>query len=160
MPRIARGFWLAFSDLRSERVAGVSHVDTLEGPQGGEPMSESTVGWRLSRKSALLALLCTSPLAFLVGHFGGFDRGFSAWAFGVSIVAACTLRWDLKSSRGFWVAVVALTLLHVPLVIWWPWRYSGAAYMPVCALDIAIDVGLVTLLAKLTPPQRGQGAVS
>jgi hypothetical protein len=113
-------------------------------------MSESATGWELSRRWASLAVLCTSPLAVLIGHVGGFDRGFTAWGFGIAIAMACKLRWDLKGRAGFWVAVFLLIGVHTLLVVYEPWHYSGAAYIPIAVLDIAIDVAALTLLSSLT----------
>ena len=124
----------------------------------GEPMSEST-NRLVSRKGALVTLLCTAPVAFLVGHFSDFDRGFTAWAFSVAIVAACTLCWDMKGRPGFWLGVVLLVGIHTLLVVRVPWHYSGAAYMPVMLLDIGVDGAVLTLLAKFMKRRRDQAAV-
>ena len=111
-------------------------------------MTEST-NRLVSRKGALLTLLVTSPIAFLVGHYSDFDRGWTAWAFTVAIVMACTLRWEVKGRPGFWLGVVLLVGIHTLLVIRAPWHHSGAAYMPVALLDIGFDMAVLTLLSKL-----------
>lgn len=119
------------------------------GRQDGKSMTERTDGPTVSRMFGALTALGVLPLALLVGHFGGIARGGTAPAFAIAVVFACKIHWDLRDAAWFWGGAVVLVVLHCPIVVFAPWPYSGAAFLPIAFLDLAADWGFLKLLARV-----------
>jgi hypothetical protein len=113
---------------------------------------------KLSRKSALVAMVCSLPLYFLFNYLGNPGRGEAA-----GICAAITLIvveafWDLRRSVWFWVTIASVLLLHVPLILLVPWTnksYPGVVLLPIALIDFFVVYGcfkLVETAAKKNAP--------
>ena len=101
---------------------------------------------------ALWTLLLMVPLYFLAEHFGYDDRGFAGGIFVAAIGFAARAHWDSRKRVTYWIAVVVLLVVHIPLVIllpWPTWKLSGAASMPILFLDFFADFAVIrcTLVA-------------
>jgi hypothetical protein len=58
------------------------------------------------------------------------------------------MRWDLRKRVWFWVTIVIMVLLHLPLVMLLPWTnnsYPGIVLLPGALLDLAIVYGSIKL---------------
>ncbi len=94
-----------------------------------------------------------------MSHLWGFDRGFTSWAFFGLLLAAVIARWYLRGHSSYWIAAAVLAVLHVPIVVYYPWHGSGQGFIPFAILDFAIDFGSLGLVGKvLLRRERRSGA--
>ena len=103
----------------------------------------------VTKKWAIWAAICTSPLFFLFAYFGDSGRGQAAWVSAISLVTAARFLWDLRTRVWFWLTITTIALLHVPLIAFIPWplkQLSYVALLPAGFLDFAIAYGIIRLL--------------
>jgi hypothetical protein len=82
-------------------------------------------------------------LLALFDHFGKLALARTT-VFSVSIIIiAIAMRWKLKGHVWFWITMVALAALHVPLILFIPWN---AKWIPVLVI---IPIGITDLYAML-----------
>lgn len=102
----------------------------------------------ITRRWALLATICTSPVFFLFAFFGDPGRGMAAAIATGMITVAVRYFWDLKRHLWFWITIGLTALLHVPLVWFIPWpdnQYTYIQLLPLALLDFAIVYGVIRL---------------
>jgi hypothetical protein len=90
--------------------------------------------------------------AALFDHFGRFElarpTGFAMMVVAV-VVKVC---WRLRDRLWFWIVVIAIGALHVPLImlIRWPTGWvPGAVAYPFVILDLIVYIAVIDLLEKL-----------
>lgn len=106
---------------------------------------------KMTTRSAIVIGLCSLPLYSLVEWFWGPAKGRQAAIFAAVIMVAAWLSWDLRKKIWFWIAILILILMHIPLVLLVPWTnndYPGVVLMPVALLDFAFVLAVITLLRK------------
>lgn len=85
---------------------------------------------RLTKKTAVVALLCALPFFFFFAALGDPAKGrAAAGCVGISVFVVW-IRWDLRRRVWFWATVAILVVLHVPLVLFIPWtntNYPGGS---------------------------------
>jgi len=118
---------------------------------------------KLTKKAALVLVLCTLPFSFLFDYLVGPAKGRAAWGCVGMIATAAWLCWDSRKRVWFWVTIMILVLLHIPLVLFVPWsntNYPGVVLLPVGLLDFAIVYGCIKLVEKVMkraqPPDAAQ----
>ena len=99
-----------------------------------------------------LIAICTLPvmLPFVLLNESG--RGWNAWLFTMILVGIVRVRWELRGYIWFWLTVVGLLGLHVPLILWAPWtnvNYLGMAMAPVILVDFAVVYGVIKIAEML-----------
>ncbi len=104
----------------------------------------------ISRKWALLVVVCVSPLLFL---FHDEARGVAA-AFSAGMIAvAVRYFWDLRNRMWFCATISFIALLHVPVILFvrWPFnqRYTYVQMLPVAFLDFALIYGVIRLAERV-----------
>ncbi len=113
---------------------------------------------RLTRRSALMVLLCALPFFFLFAALGEPARGRAAATCVGMIATAVLIRWDLQKRAWFWVTIAILALLHIPVVLFIPWtnrNYPGIVLLPGALLDLAMVYGCIKLAEKLMGKKGG-----
>lgn len=103
----------------------------------------------LTRGWAIWAGICAAPLFILFAYLGDPGRGRAAWVSAGMIALAARLVWDLKNRVWFWVTIVVITLLHVPLILFIPWGDQSLPYvalLPMGLLDLGITYGIIRLV--------------
>jgi len=65
---------------------------------------------------AIAAILLTFPLLLVFMHFGQAGRGRAAWFSAAAIILATRMRWELNSKRWFWLSIIAIFIIHLPLI--------------------------------------------
>jgi hypothetical protein len=83
--------------------------------------SKVTLPW------AVAAVILTSPLLLVFMYFGRTGNGRAAWFCAIAIFLAFRFRWELSRKRWFWPSMVVISLIHLPLVLYFPWT---AAWVP------------------------------
>ena len=83
----------------------------------------------VSKKWALLAGICTSPLFILFIYLGDPGRGQAAWVSGIAIALAARFMWDVRNRAWYWVTIAIIVLLHVPLILLIAWPLKQLVYV-------------------------------
>jgi len=107
---------------------------------------------RLTRKAAVLVLLCSLPFSFLFDHLGDPARGRAVSICVAVLLTAVWVRWDLRKYVWFWITISLVLILHIPLLIYIPWtnkNYPGAVLLPEALLDFCIVYGCIKLAEKV-----------
>ncbi len=107
----------------------------------------------VTRKWALLAGVCTSPLFVLFLYLGDPGRGQAAWVSGLAITVAARFLWDVRNRVWYWTTLAIIVLLHVPLILLIAWpskQLSYVALLPVGFLDFVIAYGIFRLVENIT----------
>ena len=70
-------------------------------------------------------LLCVGVAAFAVSflfdHFGKFALAVPSLTWVLVVAFAVALRWRLRHRAWFWITMVLLAALHLPLILFVPW---------------------------------------
>ena len=106
---------------------------------------------RLSKKSALVALLCGISIFVIFAYLGDPAKGRPAAICVAMTVLVVWMRWDLRKRVWFWITITILVLLHVPLVLLIPWsnrNYPGVVLLPQALLDFSVVYGCIKLVEK------------
>ncbi len=107
---------------------------------------------RLTKSAALVVTLFAMLFYFVFENIGGFAKGRVASICAAMVVTTVWMRWDLRRRVWFWVAIVILALLHIPLVMLLPWTnnsYPGIVLLPGALLALAIVYGSIKLAETL-----------
>ena len=107
---------------------------------------------RLTPIWALTAVICASPLFFLFASQGNPGRGRAAMLSAAVIIIAIRSRWDLSDRLWFWITMVIIVALHVPLVLLtqWPQKgYAGYALWLPAVLDFGVIYGLIKVAERI-----------
>jgi hypothetical protein len=105
----------------------------------------------LTQKWGLLAGACSLLALFAFAYLGDAGRGRAAAISLAVILIAARARWDLKKFGWFWVTLVVVTGLHVPLVLFIPWTarsYPATTLLPIAVVDYALVYGCIKLAEK------------
>jgi len=111
----------------------------------------------LTHKWGLLAGLCSLLPLFIFAYLGDAGKGRAAAISLAVIIIVARARWDLKNYAWFWITLVVMIALHVPLVLLIPWTsrsYPGITLLPVAAVDYAIVYGCIKLTEKALKPSQ------
>jgi hypothetical protein len=107
---------------------------------------------RLTRKSALVIALCSSPFFFIFAYLGDPGKGRAAAICSIAIITALWYYWDLRRHVWFWFTAAIVIMLHVPVVLYVPWtdtKYPGVVLLPFGLLDYGIVYGCIKLAEKV-----------
>jgi hypothetical protein len=107
----------------------------------------------LSKKTAILLALCASPFFYLFVCLGDPGRGRAAAICAFVILLCARIFWSLRRHVLFWVALMIVALLHIPLILRIEWgnrNYPGVALLPLAFLDFCIVYGALKLVEKVT----------
>jgi hypothetical protein len=115
-------------------------------------MSDQKSPHVVTRKSALLAMLFTSPVFLLCVFLGKVEEGFGVWICAGIVVLSIIVRWDLRKSGWFWLVILIAALLQIPFIAFVPWtnrHMSFVSFLPFGVLDYAMVYGCIKLFEKL-----------
>ena len=107
---------------------------------------------KLSRKSALVAMVCSLPLYFLFDYLGNPGRGEAAGICAAITLVVVQAFWDLRRSLWFWVTIATVVLLHVPLILLVSWTnksYPGVVLLPLALVDFFVVYGCFKLFESV-----------
>jgi hypothetical protein len=116
----------------------------------------------VTRKWAIIAGVCTSPIFIFFVYLGDPGRGMAAWVSAGAISAAARFLWDLKDRAWYWATIVVIVLLHVPLILLVPWplrRWSYVQLLPIGLLDFALAYGIIRLVERVIEGNRKRNPV-
>ena len=98
---------------------------------------------RLSWKGGLCVFFGTILLALMFVSVGRFDLARPTMVSVAMVSLAITMKWKLRTHGWFWITIVILAVLHIPLILFVPWTTK---WIP--AILIA-PIGIVDLYAML-----------
>jgi len=100
---------------------------------------------------AIAGMILTSPLFFIFNDRGEPGTGRAAWICSGMIFIAVKMRWKFKARPLFWITVVGLSALHVPLILFVPWtnRWIPAiAILPLGVADLVLILSAISLVMR------------
>lgn len=124
-------------------------------------MSAENVTSRTAARWGLLVGVISLPVAMVVSHFFDPGRGRAAGIALAMMIGGIWAFWHQRRHAWFWMAVAALTVIHVVLVVVVPWTnksFPAPALWPVGIADFAAICGFIKLVEKAM--SRGDGASS
>src|SRR5882757_3733627 len=101
-------------------------------------MNTEKVTARTVKKWAFIALLLSFPVAIVVSHFVDPGRGRAAGVALALMILSIRIFWYLKQRAWFWMAIAALTIIHVVFIVVVPWTnksFPAPALWPVGIAD-------------------------
>ena len=122
-------------------------------------MSAENVTSRTAARWGLLVGVISLPVAMVVSHFFDPGRGRAAGVALAMMIGGIWAFWHQRRHAWFWMAVAALTVIHVVLVVVVPWTnksFPAPALWPVGIADFAAICGFIKLVEKAM--SRGDAA--
>jgi len=116
-----------------------------------EKVNSENVTARTATKWGFIALLLSLPVAIAVSHFVDPGRGRAAGVALGLMILSIRVFWYLRKRPWFWMAVVALTVIHVVLIVMVPWSnrsFPAPELWPVGIADFAAICGFIKLVEK------------
>lgn len=126
-----------------------------------EKVDTEKVTARTAARWGIIAALLSLPVAIVVSHFVDPGRGRAAGVSLALMIGGIRAFWYLRRQPWFWMAIAALTVIHVVLIIVVPWTNKSIpapALWPVGIADFAAICGFIKLVEKAM--SRGGGASS
>lgn len=114
-------------------------------------MSAENVTSRTAARWGLLVGVISLPVAMVVSHFFDPGRGRAAGIALAMMIGGIWAFWHQRRQAWFWMAVAALTTIHVVLIVAVPWTnksFPAPALWPVAIADFAVICGFIKLVEK------------
>jgi hypothetical protein len=102
---------------------------------------------RLSWKGVIAVIGGTIAFVLLFVRFGRFDLARPTLFSGSMIAFAIAVRWELRRRVWFWITMIVITAIHVPLILFVPWTTK---WVPAIVITPVIAVDLYAMLAILS----------
>jgi hypothetical protein len=102
---------------------------------------------RLPWWGVLCGIIGSTLSAWVFDHFGRLDLALPTLVSIAMLSFAIAIKWKLRRRMWFWLTMLALAALHVPLVLFVPWTTSWVP-APVTILFAIAD--LIAMLAILS----------
>jgi hypothetical protein len=106
---------------------------------------------RLPGWGVLCVIIGTVLLALSFVYFGRFDIARPTLISVAMVVLAITMRWKLRRHAWFWLTVVCLAALHVPLILFVPWTTKWVPALviaPVGIADLYLMLWILSVVGK------------
>ncbi len=101
------------------------------------------------------------PVLILFDHFGKFNLARPTLTSAVIVVIAIAMRWKLRGHFWFWITMIVLAALHVPLLLLVPWttRWVPAfVIIPIGMADLYLMLLVLSVVGKLMEgPKASEG---
>jgi hypothetical protein len=101
--------------------------------------------------SGLIIFVCILPLLLFFTHIGKTDLGLNVGiCLGIALLVI-RIYWNLRTQIWFWVIIVLLLILHVPLVLKVQWPHVWVpriALLPIGLADLFIYVGAIKFVER------------
>jgi hypothetical protein len=116
-----------------------------------ENVNTENVAARTAARWGTMAALLSLPVAIVVSRFVDHGRGRAAGLSLALMIGGIRAFWYLRKLAWFWMAIAALTIIHVVLIIFVPWTnrsFPAPALWPVGIADFAAICGFIKLVEK------------
>jgi multisubunit Na+/H+ antiporter MnhG subunit len=116
---------------------------------------------RLPWWGVLCVILGALALLILFDHFGKLTLARPTMTSAAMLVIAIAMRWKLKGHGWFWMTMIVLAALHVPLVLLVPWttRWVPAfLIIPIGMADLYLMLWVLSVVGKfMGGPEASEG---
>lgn len=116
---------------------------------------------RLPWWGVLCVILGALALLILFDHFGKLTLARPTMTSAAMVVIAIAMRWKLKGHGWFWITMIVLAALHIPLVLLVPWttRWVPAfVIIPIGMADLYLMLWVLSVVGKaMAEPQASEG---
>ena len=92
---------------------------------------------RLSWKGGLCVFLGTILLALIFVSIGRFELARPTMVSVAMVSLAITMRWKLRTHGWFWITIIILAVLHLPLILFIPWTTKWIPAVLIAPIGIA-----------------------
>ena len=114
-------------------------------------MSAENVTSRTAARWGLLVGVISLPVTMVVSHFSDPGRGRAAGIAFALMIGGIWAFWHQRRHAWFWMAIAALTVMHVALIVVIPWTnksFPAPALWPIGIADFAAICGFIKLVEK------------
>lgn len=101
--------------------------------------------------AGVIIFVCTLPVLLFFTHIGKADMGLNVGICLGIMVFAVGICWNLRKYFWFWMIIVLLLALHIPLIltIHWPRVWvPRIALLPIGLADLLINIGIIRFVEK------------
>lgn len=112
---------------------------------------------RLSWRGVLAVMGATLLIGLLLLYFGKFELASPIIFSLITIAFAIAVKWELRRRVWFWIAMIVIAALHVPLVLFVPWttRWVPAILItPILVADLFAMLGILSVVEKFVERRR------
>jgi hypothetical protein len=92
---------------------------------------------RLSWKGGLCVFFGTILLAFMFVSIGRFDLARPTMVSVAMVSLIIAMRWKLRTHGWFWITIIILAALHLPLILFIPWTTKWIPAILIAPIGIA-----------------------
>jgi hypothetical protein len=113
-----------------------------------DPLSEETS----TKYFGVVTIAIVMPISLVVYHLSDVDTAISTFFFIGVIVFAAMMKRELRNKMWFWMTLLILTALQVPIIrnVHWPAHsVHGIVLLPMFVVDLLIVLGIIRLVEKI-----------
>lgn len=106
------------------------------------------------------AVFLTFPLFLVFKHFGRPGNGRAAWFCAMALFLAARFRWELSRKTWFWPSFVSISLIHLPLILFFPWTAGWVPsflIFPLVLVDFVLVLILLHRMELFMAPTKAPG---
>jgi hypothetical protein len=116
---------------------------------------------RLPWWGVLSVILGALVVLIFFDHFGQLALARPTMISAATVIIAIAMRWRLKRHVWFWIAIIVLAALHVPLILFVPWTTKwvpALAIIPIGIADLYIILWVLSAVGKfMEGPKASEG---
>jgi len=112
---------------------------------------------RLPWWGVLCVILGALAVLVFFDHFGQLAIARPTMISAGMVTITIAMRWRLKRHVWFWITVIVLAALHVPLILFVPWTTKwvpALAIIPIGIADLYIMLWVLSIIGKLMERQE------
>ena len=112
---------------------------------------------RLPWWGVLCVILGALAVLVFFDHFGQLAIARPTMISAVMVTITIAMRWRLKRHVWFWITVIVLAALHVPLILFVPWTTKwvpALVIIPIGIADLYIMLWVLSIIGKLMERQE------
>jgi hypothetical protein len=107
---------------------------------------------RLPWWGVLLGIIGSTLSAWLFEHFGRLDIALPTLISIGTLGFAVAIKWKLKRRVWFWITIIIIVALHVPLILFVPWTIKwvpAPLIVPFCIADLILMLMIISVIGRL-----------
>jgi hypothetical protein len=116
---------------------------------------------RLPWWGVLGVILGALALLILFDHFGKLTLARPTMTSAAMVIIAIAMRWKLKRHLWFWITMIVLAALHVPLILFVPWTTKwipAFLIIPIGMADLYLMLWVLSVVGKfMGGPEASEG---
>jgi hypothetical protein len=112
---------------------------------------------RLPWWGVLCVILGALSVLIFFDHFGQLALARPTMISAAMVIIAIAMRWRLKQHGWFWLTMIVLAALHVPLILFVPWTTKwvpALAIIPIGIADLYLMLWVLSVVGKFMGEQK------